>query len=256
MPVAGPIGHSVDDLAAFMQIVASQNPWKYDPSCLQIPWNTTGHFSRPLRIGVLPEDSEYTLQPPVKRALESAATKLQEAGHTIIRLAEDESRSIGLGARIAFASYAAGQPSHEALAQEMGEPLVNSLAKGVHPFSKHPPPVTRDMGLIETVAALGAAKEAYAGSWHKTWVENDLDIVIAPGAQHTAVPYDEYGVPAYTCAWNVVDVSAFMRCSFGTSGIGNANMCPVSCMHRPARPSLREERSGCCACHCCFRPRL
>ncbi|KXJ90342.1 amidase signature domain-containing protein [Microdochium bolleyi] len=208
-PVAGPIGHSIDDLTAFMQIVAAQNPWKYDPSCMPIPWNTANQFSsRPLRIGVLPEDSEYTLQPPVRRALTDAVAKLEGAGHNIIHLAEDDSRSIGLGARIAFASYAAGQPSHETLAQEMGEPLVNSLAKGVHPFMKHPPPVTREMSLIETVAALSAARDAYAGSWHKTWVHHDLDVVLAPGAQHTAVPHDDYGVPAYTCAWNVIDYPA------------------------------------------------
>lgn len=207
LPVNGPIGHSIDDLEMFMQIVSSSQPWNYDHSCTQVPWSSAGHLSsRPLRIGVIPEDHEYTLHPPVRRALDSAAAKLREAGHTIIDLAEDDSRSIGLGARIAFAFYGLGQPSHEALAIEMREPLVRSLAIGVHPFTKYPPPITREMGLLEAWGKLSTAKSEYAGSWQKAWVQNDLDVILAPGSQSTAVPYDEYGVPAYTCAWNVADV--------------------------------------------------
>ncbi|KXJ92494.1 amidase signature domain-containing protein [Microdochium bolleyi] len=209
LPAAGPMGHSIADLETFMQAVSAHNPWRYDPCCVQIPWNTDGHLSsRPLRIGVLPEDSEYNLHPPMRRAMNNAVAKLHEAGHTIVRLVEDESRSVGLAARIAWACYYAGQPSIAELEREMGEPLISSLVKAPHPFSKYPSLVTKEMSLQETASKLGSAIQEYAGSWHRTWVQNDLDIVLAPGGQHTTVPYDEYGMPGYTCAWNVVDYPA------------------------------------------------
>ncbi|KAH7029877.1 amidase signature domain-containing protein [Microdochium trichocladiopsis] len=210
LPTAGPIGHSVDDLEAFMRIVLDSNPWNYDQSCFGVPWNTAdpAFTTRPLRIGVPPEDNEYTLHPPVRRAWEGAIAQLEKAGHTIIRLPEDESRSIGLGARIAFASYGAGHPGPEKLQQMMKEPFVKSLALGVHPFTKKPPPVPRSADIGEVLSALTTAVDAYAGSWRQAWVEHSLDIVLCPGAQSTAVPHDTFGVPAYTCAWNVLDYPA------------------------------------------------
>jgi len=211
IPVAGPMGHSVDDLEFFMATVSALKPWNYDQGASGLPWNKTlahGLTTRPLRIGVLPEDSEYVLLPPVRRALDDAVAKLETAGHTIVQLAQDESRSIALGARIAFTCYSAGHEGGlEKLEQEMKEPLVKSLAIGVHPFSKHPPPVPRTENLGELLSSIAMVQDAYAGSWKEAWVQHDLDIVLCAGATTTAVPHDTYGVPAYTCAWNVLDVS-------------------------------------------------
>lgn len=208
------MGHSVDDLEFFMATVSALKPWNYDQSASGLPWNTTlahDFTTRPLRIGVLPEDSEYVLQPPVRRAIDSAVAKLKAAGHTIVSLEQDETRSIGLGARIAFTCYSAGHTGGlEKLAEDMKEPLVKSLALGVHPFSRHPPPVPRTENLGELVSSIAMVQDEYAGSWRQAWVKHDLDIVLCPGATTTAVPYDQYGVPAYTCAWNVLDVSCYI----------------------------------------------
>ena len=37
-PVCGPIGHCVDDLVYFMRAFLQQEPWKYDPYVIEMPW--------------------------------------------------------------------------------------------------------------------------------------------------------------------------------------------------------------------------
>jgi amidase len=213
-PVAGPMGHSIDDLESLMSIISTRDPWRYDHSCIPVPWQTTktttsdGRSLRVLRIGIPPEDPEHTLHPPVRRAWVQANALLQRAGHTLITLPEDPTRSVALGARIAFSSYGLGQPSHEQFSAELGEPWVNSIGRGVHPFTSIPPIAADKPELGDKLSALAVAKEAYSDSWRRAWVEYDLDIVLMPGAQSTAVPHDEFGVPAYTCMWNVVDFPA------------------------------------------------
>jgi amidase len=204
------MGNSVEDLEAFMRIVSTQSPWKYDHAAIHAPWTATNLQTSPrhLRIGVLPEDTEYTIHPPVRRALNEACALLRDAGHTLIPLAEDPTRSIGLGARLAFYSYGIGAPSHQEFMAKLGEPLVMSIGRGVHPFAHHPPLATATDDLGEKLHKFAIARDQYSDSWRRTWVQHDLDVVLAPGAQSTAVPHDQYGVPAYTCAWNVPDFPA------------------------------------------------
>ncbi|KAI1078607.1 amidase [Whalleya microplaca] len=209
MPVAGPMASSFEDLKLFMETVIGQKPWKYDSSAIDIPWRPLeASKNGKLTIGILPEDAEHPLHPPVRRAIETAIDELSAAGHTIVRLPVDHSRGIGHGARIAFSFYGLSHPGPDGLEEEFGEPLVNSLVKGVHPFTTVPPPVPNHPDLAQQLSELGGVKFEYSDNWRKTWLEYDLDVVIAPGAQSTAVPWDEYGVPAYTAVWNVLDYPA------------------------------------------------
>jgi hypothetical protein len=43
--------------------------------------------------------------------------------------------------------------------------------------------------------------------WHDIVVEHDLDAVLLPGFQGTAVPHDTYGVAVYTVLQNLLNVS-------------------------------------------------
>jgi amidase len=205
--VAGPIATSVEDLTLMMTSVMEKRPWRYDVTAMDIPWRATGLDDKALlTIGVLAEDPEHPLHPPVRRALDTAATALQAAGHTVVRLPADTRHSAGLGQRIAWQFFGLVWSPGVDIAKQIGEPLVASVARGFSPFAKSPPPVSPDLDFPSYLSELTKAKEAYTDAWRELWLEHNLDVVLAPGAMSTAPPHDTYGAPAYTVMWNVADV--------------------------------------------------
>lgn len=191
-----------------MRTVLGSRPWKYDSTVIDIPWRQLDIKSRSLVIGVLPEDPDYPLHPPVQRTIQNAAAALERAGHTVIRLPHDPHRTAGLGARIGFQYFTLSGPDPETISQQVGEPLVPSVAREVHPFTGGDFPASPDLEISQRVSDLNEVRDAYSHTWKQTWCDNHLDVVLAPGAAHTAVPHDTYGNPVYTLMWNVLDVSA------------------------------------------------
>ncbi|KAJ4152102.1 hypothetical protein NW765_017611 [Fusarium oxysporum] len=208
MPAAGPLATSVDDLSLFMETVTELQPWKYDASAVSIPWRSLDYEHKILTIGILPEDEEYILHPPIRRILAKAVCILEKAGHKLVRLPVDPHRSVSLGARIGYQFFGIASPDPEALAQSMGEPFVASVARGMHPFSGGDFTVSPEMDIPTQFHKLNEARGAYGEVWKEAWREYELDVVIAPGAVGTAVPHDTYGLPVYTVMWNVLDYPA------------------------------------------------
>ncbi|KAK1635711.1 amidase signature domain-containing protein [Colletotrichum phormii] len=185
MLALGPLATSADDLSLFMEeVVTRLNPWKHDGTAINLSWRSLDEpRSKPLTIGILPEDPEYTLHPPVRRSLAEAASALEKAGHKVVHLAPEAKRNAALGARISYQYFSISAPA----VADFGEPFVASAAKGMHPFS--------------------------TGDFPQ---QHDLDIVLAPGALCTAVPHDTFGLPVYTVMWSLIDYPAAVI-PFGTA---------------------------------------
>ncbi|CAK7238286.1 hypothetical protein SEUCBS140593_010512 [Sporothrix eucalyptigena] len=208
-PAAGPMANSVDDLVLFMKTVLGKRPWKYDATAIDSPWRSVAYAgTKPLTIGLLPEDPEYLLQPPVRRALETAAALLEKAGHTIVRLPAEPTCSVGLGGKLGFQFFFLPGGDLAGLADALGEPLVPSVAKGVHPFMDGKFPIAQDKDLLHKWSDWTDVADQYADAWRETWVQHGLDVLLAPGAGTTACPHDAFGNPVYTLMWNVLNYPA------------------------------------------------
>ncbi|CAI7613130.1 unnamed protein product [Penicillium palitans] len=211
VPVAGPLAHSIADLKLLMSsVVADGQAWKYDSAAVGVPWQTIPssiNASESLTIGVLAEDEYFPLHPPVKRALDRAVEALTQAGHRIVRLSvDDEVQSLAYASRIAFQYFTYGP--HRDIIAASGEPPVTSVAKAASPMSSGPFPAQQGQGPFETILALHTARQRVHEAWRQTWVDQKLDVILAPGAQSTAVGHDTYGWPSYTVMWNVLDYPA------------------------------------------------
>lgn len=216
VPTAGPLAHSVNDLRLFMEAVIGGRPWKYDAAAKDLDWRDIRYGqAKTLTIGILAEDAEYPLMPPVRRAMSEAVDRLTKAGHKIIHLTAETSRSPGLAGRLSYQFYGLAQAGLESAEEITGEPPVKSVAIGVHPFSKAGFPVDPGLALPDKVDQLTKARHRFASAWQKEWRDNDLDVVLAPGSNTTAVPHDTYGCPVYTMIWNLLDVSI---CILGNIG--------------------------------------
>lgn len=206
------MANSVEDLELFMKVTMDQRPWHYDSSVVDIPWRDLGDVAdKRLVIGVMAEDPDYPLHPPVRRAIAKTAAVLEKAGHKIIHIPASPQRNAGHGARIGFQYFTMAGPDPDTISREVGEPLVNSVARMVHPFSKGEFPVRPDLDVPERLFNLDGVKYEYGKAWQEVWRDNGLDVVLAPGAATTAVPHDTYGNPVYTLMWNVLDVSLPFR---------------------------------------------
>lgn len=208
-PSAGPLAHTLDDIELFMDTVLKAEPWKYDVTASAAPWEklqlheSSSHGK--LTIGVLPESKDFPLHPPIQRVLQSAITALSQRGHRIVQLPDDPSRDLAYASRLAFQYFTYGPHIDHVAAS--GEPLVPSVAKMSSPMFTGPLPVDMDLPVFKKISALHTARQGYADAWRRCWVENGLDVVLAPGAQNTAVPHDTFGWPPYTVVWNLLDVS-------------------------------------------------
>ncbi|KAL5045643.1 hypothetical protein BDW71DRAFT_183621 [Aspergillus fruticulosus] len=205
-PSAGPLAQSFDDLELFMSRVLAAEPWRYDTTAVAVPWKRHTELQSLLTIGVPPEDKHFPLHPPVKRALESAIETLKQKGHRIIRLPSDPSRDLADANRLAFEYFTYG-PRLDHITPS-GEPVVTSVATLPSPMFSGPCYLSQDLGVFEKIQTLQIARKKYSDAWRKTIVENGIDVILAPGAQNTAVPHDSYGWPPYTALWNLLNYPA------------------------------------------------
>lgn len=206
---AGPLAHSVKELKLFVKAVLGGKPWTLDSTADAVPWmspdenNDDGNPSL-LRIGILHEDPLYPLQPPVRRALSDAVSALSQAGHTLIQLPDTPATSVGAAWDQSLKFFSL-DPTSTSLQNifDSGEPMINTVAAYANVGATEPKPSFS----LTDLAALNRQRVEFQDSWRRLWIENKLDAIIAPGAQHTAVKHDTYGMPCYTVIWNLLDVS-------------------------------------------------
>ena len=200
MPVAGPLANSYEDLEFFLRHVIDKKPWNKDSMALAIPWRHSDATARPkLRIGFFESDPEIPVHPPVARALNSSAKKLTSAGFTIVPLSDFPSMKAGF---VMCADYYSLDNSKLWLdfIHRSGEPIIPSLQKTMGLINKKPEYT------LDEVFDLNLAKIIYRAQWNKVFVDNELDVIICPGASNTAVLHDNYGAPPYTAVWNMLEV--------------------------------------------------
>lgn len=82
VPVAGPLGHNVDDLELFFQINSDAKPWHSEP-LLRMPWvSQIGQMQdQRLRIGIMLWDEVVMPHPYITRVIQEVAKKLKANGH-------------------------------------------------------------------------------------------------------------------------------------------------------------------------------
>ena len=71
-----------------MQVILSARPWRIDPNVINKPWDADGyalkHYDggRKLCFGIVWDDGVIKPHPPVLRALQTAKSALESAGHS------------------------------------------------------------------------------------------------------------------------------------------------------------------------------
>ncbi|GIK07543.1 hypothetical protein Aspvir_003209 [Aspergillus viridinutans] len=199
--VAGPLCHSLRDAELLLRTVFNSQPEDLDDSVLGFPW-CDAPSKDVLTIGVMAEDPKYPLHPPMQRTLALTVKKLAEAGHRIIDLT-GKLPSISDVCELSF-RYFNMDPDRTALKKisDSGEPPIPSLRVTYNLDQPGPEPTLRELYDMNVMRGEVMAEV------RKTFLENQLDVIIGPGYQSCAVPHDEYGKPPYTVFSNLLDYSS------------------------------------------------
>jgi amidase len=206
---AGPLSLDLNGIETFFKTIFTAQPALYDSTILDIPWRQVSTKPR-LRIGVVPENPDFPLHPPVRRVLAEAARLLKAQGHEIVSLDQKECQIMEAN-EIAWNTFSLDQGAMRHM-QASGEPLVPSL---VHigkliEWLKLNKPTLPDMSSLDSMgklALLNTHRAELREGYRKMWLHHNLDICLAPPAQSTAVAHDNFGVAPYTTFLNCLDVS-------------------------------------------------
>lgn len=206
---AGPLSNDIYSLEIFMKAVVGARPHMYDVTAINVPWRdvASDFAGKKLRLGFLAEEPSYPLHPPMRKSLADAARLLHAAGHDIIYLTAEECRTAH--ALQAAWSYFGLQTRAAQLVDEAGEGVIPSRLIMQERWTKVDQSFVADLPAsgLERLAALNIKRKQIADTWRKLWIKYQLDAVIGPTAQNTALTHDEFGLPPYTLSLNLLDVS-------------------------------------------------
>jgi Asp-tRNA(Asn)/Glu-tRNA(Gln) amidotransferase A subunit family amidase len=206
MPVAGPLAQSPRDLRLFLETVIKSKPWDFDYTALAMPWHPVPE-KKTLTIGVLLECPTWPVTPPIMRAMKTATEKLKQAGHNVIMLGNFPSFKEATKLSWKFFDIDNEGTGFKHI-DASGEPWVNSVAD-----MYTPPPEGRKTKTLGDLLDMNVKQLEFRRDWLKVFMDDKLDVILAPGAHKTAVPHDTFRLPAYTVMWNLLAVSAgWSRC--------------------------------------------
>lgn len=198
--VIGPSGHSVRDYELFMRTVLDSEPWDYDENVIAVPWRRVQPSTTPLRFGLIRGHPKRPLHPPVARTLHTAATKLKEAGHSIVLL-DDKIPDLWDSSILAFKFFMLDpKKTPFQIVNAGGEPWVPSIATAQFAELK------QYEASLDDLFDMNVARAKILKAYHDLFVQEKLDAVIMPGYQAVAPKHDTFGVPIYTVVQNLLNV--------------------------------------------------
>lgn len=206
-PTAGPLANDIDSLKLFMKTMIDAKPALYDGAVIDAPWRSLAKKPK-LRLGLLPADPFFPLHPTVEETINKAVKALQSQGHEIVTLDASECR-VGEANQIMTQLVTLDTTAGSILAAS-GEPPVTCLSNFSEKVSNIGWDFLPDLSVkdrLDKYGMLEYIRAEIAEAWRKLWVKHNLDAVISPSAQHTAVEHDNFGWPAYSAFLNLLDVS-------------------------------------------------
>ncbi|KAI0711600.1 amidase signature enzyme [Earliella scabrosa] len=229
--VYSPMTRTLEDLETFWRAIMGMKPWEYDHSVLPIPWRDVDLASgKPIRWGVLWDDSVVTPSPACKRALEMVVSELTSRGHEVVPI-DPPSAYEGLKLASQLLLAEAGKVSTRPIRRgESNDPGVREarlmfamprLVKQL--YASYLRTIKRDevyAGLVESWSektveqylGLIAKREGYRDQWFQKLKDEAFDFILTVPNALPATPHgsmkDGFKGCGYTFLWNILDYSA------------------------------------------------
>ncbi|KAI0795466.1 amidase signature enzyme [Abortiporus biennis] len=229
--VYSPMTRTLGDLETFWRAIVSMEPWKYDHSCVPIPWREgTLPTNRPLKWGVMWDDGVVIPSPACRRALETVVEALKSSGDTVVDINPPSPyEALKIASQLVFADAGKVVISPIRFGEWNDRGVVEALRMFRAPrffkkiYAWYFRYIKRDeiyAGLIENWSektveeyfSLIAQREGYREKWFDFWNEGEFDFVLTVPNALPAVPHDGmregFKACGYTFLFNMLDYSA------------------------------------------------
>ncbi|KAF5350758.1 hypothetical protein D9758_010345 [Tetrapyrgos nigripes] len=222
---------SLEDLAEFWKRVVEMGPWKYDFTCVPIPWRSVNlqEEGRKLKWGIIWEDGITPPTPACKRALSAVAEALRQEGHEVVDFVPPHIPSLlDIGYQLLFGD--GGSQIREKLRPtESVNPACNGVLellnlprwfkKIIAWFTRKSDPIYANLvdilhsKSIKEERDLVVQRDNYKAAWHDKWINEGLDFVLTvpapiPAMKHEQVLQASLMSCSYMFLFNVLDFAA------------------------------------------------
>lgn len=198
----GAFSRSLRDIDLFMNTVIGQKPWLQDQKLVPLPW--TGlqtPTKKPLRIGIIENDGFIEPQPPVKRAIEWARSRLSDPKYSGLFEIKDfkPHKAAEAWTMIRRMYWPTGGKKEAEGYKKSGEPILELTKWGWEDAKPY--------GMLDAsqVTDLRAERDRLRYEFADSWNKQEVDIVIGPACVGPASVHDTAFYWTYTSLWNFVD---------------------------------------------------
>ncbi|KAL9621118.1 MAG: hypothetical protein Q9160_004369 [Pyrenula sp. 1 TL-2023] len=217
VPVIGPLSTSLEGVKRFMQAIISQKPWLRDPSLLPFHWRDEKSYltqrdgAKKLKVAILWHDKVVQPHPPIRRALESLASKLKAIQG--VSVVDWKPRGHDFAWDIVTSLYFAdgAQEEKQAIA-DSGEPW-----RPMSKFIIEEQPRVKKLTIPELWEWTQKREEyrmEYLKLWNETATADDpdsaVDVILCPVGPGAAPPLNHARYWGYTSQWNLLDYPALV----------------------------------------------
>ncbi|KIK00951.1 hypothetical protein K443DRAFT_591741 [Laccaria amethystina LaAM-08-1] len=229
--VASPLAGNLADLEEFWKRVVLSEPWRYDHTCVPLPWKSVNLQveGRKLKWGIIWEDGVIPPSPACRRALTMVASALRKQGHEVV---DFHPPNVFEGLKIAYqllfadgGKQVASQLSpREALSVSASSildllNLSRFVKKIIAFFTRSSDPISAEIYDImhgKTVVEdrkLIVARDEYRARWHQKWTGDGLDFVLTvphvlPALENGTSKQATLLSAGYTCIFSLLDYTA------------------------------------------------
>jgi len=207
IPAVGPEGWSVRDMELFTKVVIEADPWKADAGVIAAPWRRPQDVKLRLKLGYIIEEKEKRpLHPPQLKMMTSLLERVGNAGHALIPL-ENKVPSLYDTSVLAWKYFLTDpQKTVIKILQSGRERILGGLA------SLRYPELDNWSATLDDLWDMNTERDGILKIYHDLVVQHELDGIILPTYQATAVPHDTFGIVPYTVLANFLDVSSARCC--------------------------------------------
>ncbi|KAJ5692978.1 Acetamidase [Penicillium macrosclerotiorum] len=208
--VVGPMAHSAADLRLFLKSVLSQEPWKYDPKVVPLPWRSAeedyiaSKVSNGLVLGYYSCDGLVLPHPPILRGIKTVVSVLKQNGHTLLPWNPYEHT---FGHDLINDIYAAdGNIDVFKDINASGEPSIPNIKDLLNPDKKQ-----IDMNqLWDTHLKKWNYQREYLNKWRELEASlgRDMDAIIAPITATAAIRHNQFRYYGYASVINLLDFTS------------------------------------------------
>jgi len=182
-----------------LQVALRSEPWRVEPSLVELPWRPAASIPSKLKIGVIYHDGYLTPHPPVSRCVKTAVEAILQAGHEVVRW--NPSLHLEIVECInKLLSLDNGQGFMDEL-KAGGEPLTPLSQMFLDRVSRNITYTVRDSW------KLNMQRDDLRLAYAKAWNEAGIDAILCPVSASVASAHGEAPYWGYTSVFNLLDYS-------------------------------------------------